>query len=322
MTTRLVVADAALRDRIQDETFPIWNEGLSRASYGRWNAAQMRTAWGRDRLHRLALVDGEGRWLATLKRYRFTARVDGIEAPAVGLGAVFTPPALRGRSYARRIIEETLAEEASRGAAIAILFSEIGDRYYAALGFQPVPLQAVTLGLELREGAPAMLVRAGADADLPALAAMHAARAAAARVSLVRTPDLIAYAVARRRLLAGLGPPGLRQTEFFVAEEGHMAVAYVVVTIDERGWTIEEAGDRDPSAARLGAMLQLLVAREPSRRPPAIHAWWPAAMPVPPQARIASREAAATELFMWRPLRGAIAALRPDDVFYWRADAF
>ena len=41
--------------------------------------------------------------------------------------------------------------------------------------------------------------------------------------------------------------------------------------------------DRDPAGARLGALLQVLVAREPSRGMPLIRAWWPRAFPVPPQ---------------------------------------
>ena len=63
-----------------------------------------------------------------------------------------------------------------------------------------------------------------------------------------------------------LGPTGLRQVEFFVAEEGGSAVAYVILSENANGWTLEEAGDRDPAGARLGAMLQVLVAREPSHR--------------------------------------------------------
>ena len=51
--------------------------------------------------------------------------------------------------------------------------------------------------------------------------------------------------------------------EFFVAEEGASAVAYVVLNVNANGWTLEEAGDRDPAGARLGAMLQVLLAREP-----------------------------------------------------------
>lgn len=318
---RLVLADQDLRDRIQDATHPIWHEGLARPAYGQWNEAQMRTAWGRDRLHRLALLDDGDRWVASLKRYRFAARLDQERIEVVGVGAVFTPPDLRGHAHAPRIIEAVLEEEAARGTAIAALFSEIGADYYRRCGFESVPLDEVTLLVTRREGAPAMLVRSGTDADLPQLTAMHEARAASARFTLVRTPDLIQFSIAKRRLLAGLGPPGKRQTEFFVAEEGLTAVAYVVITIDEHGWFIEEAGDRDPSAARLGAMLQVLLAREPSQAAPTIRAWWPAGFPVPPQVTIASRREA-PDVFMVRRLRGGLPRIAGSDVFYWRSDYF
>lgn len=318
---RLVLADEALRERIQDATFPIWNEGLTRPAYGRWNEAQMRTAWGRERLHRMALLDASGRWLASLKRYRFAARLDGEAIDVAGVGAVFSPPELRGRGYARQAVEEMLAGEARRGAALATLFSEIGADYYARLGFHAVPLQEVLLSVDRKDGAPAMLVRAGTDADLANIAAMHEARAGRVRFALARTPDLIQYSIAKRRLLAGLGAPGRRQTHFFVAEEGLMAVAYVVITVDEHGWFVEEAGDRDPAGARLGAMLQVLVAREPAERVPPIRAWWPAAFPVPPQVTIVSR-AEPHDIFMVRPLRGGVRPLAPADVFYWHSDYF
>jgi GNAT superfamily N-acetyltransferase len=318
---RLIVADQALRERIQDATFPIWNEGLTRAAYGQWNEAQMRTAWGRDRLHRLALVDEEERWLASAKRYRFSARLDGETIEVLGIGAVFTPPELRGRSYAKRIMEAMTAQEASRGAALAALFSEIGRDYYQRLGFVPVPVDEVTLAVRQKAGAPAMLVRSGTDADLASIAAMHETRAAQARFTLARSPELIQFAIAKKRLLAGLAPAGRRQTEFFVAEEGFTAVAYVVITIDARGWFLEEAGDRDPAAARLGAMLQVLLARDPTERPPAIRAWWPSGFPVPPQLAIDSRKES-EDVFMVRPLRDGIPPLSSSDVFFWHSDYF
>jgi hypothetical protein len=72
----ILIADDALRQRILDHTFPIWNEGLSREAYSRWNEAQLRTEWGRTHLQRIALVDDSGELLATAKRYRFDVRID------------------------------------------------------------------------------------------------------------------------------------------------------------------------------------------------------------------------------------------------------
>jgi GNAT superfamily N-acetyltransferase len=318
---RLVNAEGPLLDQILDNTYPIWNEGLTRDAYGKWNAAQLRTPWGRTHLHRFALVDDEGRLLASAKRYRLDARLDGRAVRVAGLGAVFTPVEQRGRGYASQLVERLLERERGEGAAMAALFYEIGEAFYQRLGFAAVPLAETNVDVDRRGGAPAMLVRAGHEHDVPAIAAMHTARAADARFTLRRDEAQIMYALSKKRLQAGLGPPGLRQTEFFVAEEGASAVAYVVFTVTARGWTLEEAGDRDPAAARLGAMLQVLLAREPSQRPPLIRAWWPPAFPVPPQLRL-TKPVPARDLFMLRPLADVDVPQRAEEVFYWRSDYF
>jgi GNAT superfamily N-acetyltransferase len=321
---QLVVADGQILEEILDATFPVWNEGLTRDAYARWNAAQLRTSWGANYLRRFALLDDRGRWVASAKRYLWPIRLDDADGTMCGLGAVFTRPEDRGRGYAATIIERLIDQSRAEGAALAGLFSEIGEAFYERLGFKTVPLDEFDVQVERRHGAPAMLVRAGDDRDLPALAAMHATRSVS-RFSLRRDPPLIEYALTKRRLLAGFGQGAgsraHRHTEFFVAEEGASAVAYVVLTVSPAGWTLEEAGDRDPAAARLGAILQALVAREPSRPAPLIRAWWPPAMPVPPQVRLLNR-VPARDVFMLRPIADVRIPSRAADVFYWRSDYF
>jgi GNAT superfamily N-acetyltransferase len=317
----LVVAEGALLDHILDLTFPIWNEGLTRAAYGQWNLAQTKTAWGRDHLHRFALLDDSGNLLATAKRYRHDVRLDGRDGWMAGFGAVFTRESARGRGHATRLLEMLIDRERKDGALLASLFSEIGDEFYERLGFRTVPVDEVTVTVKRKDGSPAMLVRSGEERDLANLSAMHATRTAGARFALRREPTLVGYALSKKRLLAGLGPPGLRQLEFFVAEEGASAVAYVVLSVNANGWTLEEAGDRDPAGARLGAILQVLVAREPANRTPLIRAWWPRSMPVPPQLELTDRSDA-RDLFMVRPLADVAMPATADDVFYWRSDYF
>jgi GNAT superfamily N-acetyltransferase len=317
---KIVPAEGALLEQIFDLTFPIWHEGLTRRAYAQWNTAQMRVPWARDHLQRLALVDDAGRLLASLKRYRYDIRLQGRDGWMCGLGAVFTPPDRRGQGYASRLIELVLEQERRDGALIAALFSEIGAAYYERLGFAGVPLDEVTVRVHLKGGAPATLVRAADERDLPALAAMHAVRTSTVPFALRRDPAAIQFAVAKKRLFAGLSPSGARQLEFFVAEEGAAAAAYLVVSQNQHGWTLEEAGDRDPAAARVGAMLQVLVAREPSHRSPVVRAWWPRAFPIPPQVELIDRSDA-RDLFMVRPL-AEITMPAPDDVFYWRSDYF
>ena len=186
----------------------------------------------------------------------------------------------------------------------------------------PVPLDEVSVRVNRRNGSPAMLVRRATTAicrrSWPCTRCGR--RGPGWRCGAIR--PLVHYALAKKRLFAGLSASGTRQVEFFVAEEGASAVAYVVFSQNEYGWTLEEAGDRDPAGARLGAMLQVLLAREPSHRDPVIRAWWPRAFPVPPQLTLSNRSDP-KDVFMVRPLAdGVTVPDGPEGVFYWRSDYF
>lgn len=317
----VTVADPALHEQILDETYPVWGEGLTRQAYGTWNRGQMSTPWGRTHLERVALVDA-GRMLSSAKRYHFDAVISGVRERVVGVGAVFTPTSSRNQGHARVLIEEMLSQAQRAGAGWALLFSEIGDAYYRGLGFTPVPRSMVTLVVREKPGAPATFIRAGEAADLPFIAELSMRYAQHAGMALERTADLIGFGIARRRLLAGLGPAGLRHVEFFVAEEGHRPVAYVVISRGPAGAVLEECGDKDPSGARLGSMLQVLQAREPSLAQEPMRAWLPAGFR-PPQV-IVFDESPAAEIMMMRRLDASAVSgevpLQP--VTYWQTDVF
>jgi hypothetical protein len=173
-----------------------------------------------------------------------------------------------------------------------------------------------------KAGAPATFVRAGEGADLPFIAELSAVYAHGAGVALDRTADLIGFGIARRRLLAGLGPAGLRQLEFFVAEEGGRPAAYVVISRGPSGVVLEECGDRDPSGARVGAILQVLRAREPSILQEPMRAWLPAGFR-PPQVIVVD-ESPAAEIMMMRRLGApeSATAVPSPPVTYWQTDVF
>lgn len=317
---RLVPAEGPLLAQVLDASHAIWSDGLSRNAYGRWWDAQLRTAWGRAHLHRFALVDGD-RLLASAKRYDFDATLDGRRVRVMGLGAVFTQPEHRGAGHARIVVEQMVEAGATAGFDYALLFSEIDPAYYARLGFTAVDLDDTRIEVIEKAGAPAALVRGGEERDLAAIADINRVSAESARFRLERSPELIQYAIAKRRLLAGLGPHGERELQFFVSEEGTAAVAYVVFTVHEHVWTIEECGDRDPTGARVGAILQVLLAREPSIDRPVIHGWLPDGW-APPQVRRVGRQPV-VEVMMLRALGGnTLPPLAAGDVRYWHSDLF
>jgi GNAT superfamily N-acetyltransferase len=321
--TTVVSAEGPYLHQVLDATFTIWHDGLTRGAYARWWTAQLRTAWGAARLKRSVLVSGP-EVLASAKEYHLDAVLDGRPIAILGLGAVFTQPEHRGHGHARVLIERLLDKAAEQDAGAALLFSEIGPDYYRPLGFEPiVTSESIVRVVEpARRGAPAMLVRAGEDRDVPAIAAMSRVRAEPFRFHLDRGAELIQYAIAKKRILAGLGPPGARETQFFVAEEGASAVAYVVMSVRGSEWVLEEAGDRDPSAARVGAILQALVARHPAEQRPVIRARLPAGF-LPPQLSIVESHATA-DVMMIRALGNTRIAppLSEPDVLYWQSDVF
>ena len=250
--------------------------------------------------------------------------LDGRPVQVCGIGEVFTDPARGGGDAARRLTEGLLDDATREGAALALLFLDKDAAWCDRHSFESI----ATTDIELRvaqspnHGAPMTLVRGGEERDLAAIVAMGQVRAAPFRFHLDRDVDFVQYAMTRKRLRAGLGPPGARQLQFFIAEEGVTAAAYIVVSVAGSAWTIEECGDRDPSGARVGALLQALIAREPVERRPAIRGWLPPGF-VPPQVTIASATPS-SELLLVRSLGSAMggSGLSGGDVLYWRSDVF
>ncbi len=316
----LVTAGEGQLLEILESTYPIWGEGLTKAAYKNWYRAQRETSWGRARLSRHALVEG-GRVLASAKRYDLEARAGGRRLAVAGIGAVFTPPDLRGRGHARELVDALVADAARRGCEQALLFSEIGAAYYERLGFRVVPMWEQTIEVTAGRGAPAVLIRSGDTRDLDGIADLSTRARTGASFALDRGADFLAFVLARRRLLAGLGPIGLRSVEFFVTEEGDRPVAYIIITRGPRGVVLEDCGDRDPSGARVGAMLQVLAARTPAEGAFVLRGRLPRSFH-PPQWRVVN-ETPAEELMMLRPCGDHDAiALEPDAVVYPSLDVF
>jgi GNAT superfamily N-acetyltransferase len=323
MPFQVVPATGPVLAQILNDTHPLWNDGLPRENYAKEWAAQLKTPWGQQHLDRVALVDGP-HVMSSAKRYDFALRIDGRIRRVLGIGAVFTAPAHRGRGCARELLTWMLDTAVTEGQEFAMLFSEIAPAFYERLDFVPVPLLETTLEVDQkRGGTPAMLVRSGDNKDLPAIAEMSAARTAEARLSLDRSEELIRFQITRKRLHSGLAPAGHRNNEFLVVEEGHQAVAYLVCTEQNGRWMVEEAGDRDPSGARLGAILQVMLSRYPAERLPEIKCWWPQSS-IPPQVKIAAAIPTQSVL-MIRPLRDRILPLPPlaaPQVAFWHSDYF
>ncbi len=65
----------------------------------------------------------------------------------VQVGRVYTPPALRGRGFARTVVAGSLLHERAAGATCAILFTPSPDALaaYRAIGFQVIGQLGIVL---------------------------------------------------------------------------------------------------------------------------------------------------------------------------------
>lgn len=85
---------------------------------------------------------------------------------------------------------------------------------------------------------------------------------------------------------------------------------------------LEECGDRDPSGARVGAMLQAIAARTPAEPVMHLETWLPDTLR-PPQVRVIAERDALSELMMVKALGGrpSLSSLS-GPVVYWHTDVF
>lgn len=118
-------------------THELWSGGRTLAERVDKTAALMAEFPGK--LTFAGVVNDKGSLVASLKRYRLSLIVSGEPVPAVGLGAIFTDPALRRKGAAAHLISEVLREAFGSGARAALLFSDIDPGYYQARGFHLLP---------------------------------------------------------------------------------------------------------------------------------------------------------------------------------------
>jgi hypothetical protein len=321
---KLVQADGGLLQRLVATTPLLALHGLRREAFAKYDAAQAKTSWALRHRRRIALMDADA-VLASAERYDLTGRLDHQLVSICGIASVLEHASDDTRnSYAGVLVERLIEDAARDGADLALLFQTAGQTSPVPDGFAVVPTTdlEITVTESTRYGAPMTLVRGGEDRDLQAIVAMGHARAEAFRFHIERGVDLIKHVITRKRLLAGLGSAGVRQLDFVIAEEGITAAAYIAISVVGNTWTIEECGDRDASGARVGAILQALIAREPAESRPVIRGWLPPGF-LPPQVTVASASPA-PPLLLARALSSRVRGLQlaAPEVLYWRSDLF
>ncbi|MDQ6931679.1 MAG: GNAT family N-acetyltransferase [Candidatus Eremiobacteraeota bacterium] len=79
------------------------------------------------------------------KRYERTIHVGSKTLQGAGIGALFTPPHLRGRGFASAFLGAFLDREKQAGTDVTYLFSDIHPAFYQNLGFRELPSRLITM---------------------------------------------------------------------------------------------------------------------------------------------------------------------------------
>jgi GNAT superfamily N-acetyltransferase len=122
----------------------LWAEGRTPEEYAGDFRRVATSAYGRRRFRTLGITI-DGVLVASCKRYERELRCGERSYRAVGIGAVFTPPELRGRGYASAMLGALLDAESAAGTDFAFLFSDIHPAFYERLGFLALPSRTFTL---------------------------------------------------------------------------------------------------------------------------------------------------------------------------------
>jgi len=253
-------------ETIERDTASVWAHGLSVDEYAAREVALFAHPWARGALRKRVLRERTGGPVL--------ASFDALETEcaagrALTIASVFVEPALRGRDHARTMLELALAEAAADGVVLAVLFSDIGFRFYERLGFGGGP--ASYAWFDARGAAPPAPPAAGAGpplepvalADLgAAVEAVRAFRASLARdVTMLPTAGLLGWHLERFRFFARLRGAPWPRTLGLRAPSG--ALALFAPNARDRTLEVFSLVARDPRDARallLGALAAARVA--------------------------------------------------------------
>lgn len=326
----LVPVEGPLLRQMLENASP--EHGLARDAWARYERALTKLPWGMAHRRWVALVDdgpvgeralpvgldGTG-VLASAHRHDLAGTLDGVRVRICGIGGIVEDDD-GGGEHGRVLVGRLVDEAARAGYDLALLSVDASSAHAAPDGFALLPTMDLTLRVteSTRRGAPMAPVRGGDSGDMAMVAAIAEQGARPARFRRERNADEVAFAFTRKRLLAGLAPSGARQLQFLVAEEGMRAVAYVVVSVAGGTWTLEECGDRDPAGARVGAILQALIARDPAETRPVLRGWLPTAC-LPPQVTVLASAPSHDRLLIRALQPGAVQpTFVPADIHCWR----
>jgi hypothetical protein len=241
--TTIAPADYA-RD-VLPHSSAIWAGSRSLDEYVRDFVAVAESAYGKRRFRTIGLrIDGS--IAVSCKRYEREIRCGDRVLRAVGIGAVFTPPALRGRGYASALIGVLLDSERAAGTDVAYLFSDIHPAFYERLGFVALPSRTINLRADTLP-ATRLEIAAVSDADWSTVRRCFDALDSRRPIAFKRTPLVWEWLRTATR-----ANPSDGQRVALLARRTRAAAAYVLgrrlpkldtFVIDEFGYTGDDGFD-------------------------------------------------------------------------------
>ena len=143
MRLQTIAPDAYAR-QVLVHTAKLWAGKRDVDTYVGDNLEIARSRFGKRHYRTIGLYDNRS-LLASCKQYDRTLCEGTRRLRAVGIGAIFTQPALRGRGYATALIAALLDRARAAGYDVGYLFSDIGAEFYRAIGFSELPSREISL---------------------------------------------------------------------------------------------------------------------------------------------------------------------------------
>lgn len=274
---RLVHAKAEHVQQIYRESHPLWGAGLTLDDYiGLWSELS-NTDWALEHVRFFVWLNDDGALLSSLKMYRPQLQLLGEVERTVVLGAIFTPRHLRRQGHAAAAMRAALDVGYAAGAASAMLFSDIGARYYENFGFESIPADEHWGALESRMAQPpeGWALREMRAEDLPRVRQMHQQFGARRPFAIVRDDEHWEF-VQRRAdgFFARLRSSHLRQ-RWQVATAAGEVVGYLI-SVEGRGeWNVREVGALGGEFGGMADVLRLGAHEALSAGMRRFYAWLP-----------------------------------------------
>ena len=249
------LAPAEYAREVLPHSAALWAGDRDFASYVAEFEQLCASGFGRRRLRTLGLAH-DGALVASCKRYQRELRCGERTFRAAGIGAVFTPEALRGRGYATAFLGALLDAERAAGTDLVYLFSDIHPAFYERLGFVRLPSRAIALRADTLPHAR-IAARTIADGDWPAIERCFATLEGERAFALTRPPLVWEWLRLRARsreasgVLVRLGiVRGRRLAAYVLGRRFATADAFA---LDEFAYVDEEAAALIPALIRNAA---------------------------------------------------------------------